>query len=245
MVGGNLISLIPSLASPRQFNLVGSGGYPGLVSYGAAYDFDADTARNGSDLVSSTNWLAQGTVSSTNWYEYFKNRFGLANATTNDNASLDLGALGKPSSRENPYYFVGDVTTAGDWSVGDGESIIVVVDGTLTINGSITTSGSGFIAFIVKRNISIASSVGTTASSTTSVIDGVYVAGETFLTGSGSERFVGKGIFVASVFDLQRDLGDTDNQNYAAELFQYDPALFLNLPGSMKEHSVTWQEVAP
>ncbi|MBI4062289.1 hypothetical protein HY410_00030 [Candidatus Gottesmanbacteria bacterium] len=251
LVGANLISRTPFLASPRLFNLVGSGGFPGLVTYGTTYDLDASTTSNGSDLVSSTNWFAQGTISGTNWYEYFRNRFGLANATTNDNALFpDIGALTKPASREKPYYIQGNVATSGNWSVGDGEAIIVVVDGSLTINGSITITGNGFIAFIVKDNISIASTVGVAASSSTSVLDGIYVAGNTFQTGgstnAGTERLVATGSFIANSFLLQRDLDSVSaNETTAAELFIYNPNLFLNLPDSMKEHPVTWQEVAP
>ncbi|MEK7592187.1 MAG: hypothetical protein AAB508_02220 [Patescibacteria group bacterium] len=83
-------------------------------------------------------------------------------------------------------------------------------------------------------------------------MEGVYITSPagTFSTGTstsvGTERFVGKGTFVAGNFSLQRDLASVvQNSNVSAELFTYNPALLFNMPDSMREVPITWQEVAP
>ena len=54
---------------------------------------------------------------------------------------------------------------------------------------------------------------------------------------------VATGSFIANSFSLQRDLDSVSaNETTAAELFIYNPRLFLDLPDSMKETPVTWQE---
>jgi hypothetical protein len=186
-----------------------------------------------------------------NYYDLFWRKFG--GPTTPDLGADDLvSPLAQPVSRETPYYAVGDVTTSGNWVVPDGETLTMLIDGDLTISGTITTTGTGFVAFIVNGNITVDPSVGTTFSSTTPVLEGVYITSPTgtFSTGlssvPGEERFVGQGIFVAGAFALQRDLESFGgNANYAAEYFIYDPSLLVSMPDSMKDAAVSWTEVAP
>jgi hypothetical protein len=136
--------------------------------------------------------------------------------------------------------------------VGTGESIVFIVNGNLTIGGNVNITGTGFVSFIVKGNITVLSSVGTGALSTTPVVEGVYIVSSTgtFQTGAsttvGAERFVGKGMFIAGNFSLERDLESTgQNTNASAELFVYNPQLLITMPDAMKELPVLWQEVAP
>ncbi len=132
----------------------------------------------------------------------------------------------------------------------------MIVNGNATINGQINIVGSGFVAFIVNGTITVSSSVGTSASLDNPVLEGVYVAMNAsqtggFVTGTSTSaltaRFVGKGMFIADDFTLQRDLEGygVGNSGSSAELFIYNPRLLLTMPEEMKENSVTWQEVAP
>jgi hypothetical protein len=99
------------------------------------------------------------------------------------------------------------------------------------------------------------SSVGTTALSTAPNVEGVYIATKadgtgTIITGTSTAlataRLVGKGMFIADNFTLQRDLDSYGgNTGSSPELFVYNPQLLLTMPDSMKELPVTWQEVAP
>lgn len=248
-----LRSYIP-MVTPRVFGLDGAAGYPGVMIYGNSYDFDASSFSLGSSLVSSQNWLVDAARTSVDYYDYFYQQYRSPTAT--DNALFfNLAAVDKPASREAPYYIAGNMGTNGDWSVGDGESIVFLVEGDLTINGRIDITGSGFIAFIVHGNITIDSSVGTAVSSTDSVVDGIYIA--TTEAGSGTidtgvstaastARFTGEGMFVADSFILRRDLEPYGgNTEYAAELFVYSPQLLITMPAAMQNMTVVWREVAP
>ncbi|MBI3559849.1 hypothetical protein HY087_01845 [Candidatus Gottesmanbacteria bacterium] len=246
---GNVISLVPNGITPRVFNLDGTGGYPGVVTYsGSGYDFDVGPTQ-GSTTVSSKNWLASDSRPIVNYYELLWRRFG--GGTTPDSFP-DLTAVAKPASRTTPYYVAGDMTTSGDWVVGDGETVIFIVSGNLTLGGKVTLTGSGFAAFIVSGNITVSPSVGGLYTSSTPVIEGIYVTSPTgtLKTGTssvpGAERLVAQGIFVAGSFLLERDL-ESINQNTttSSELFLYNPRLLFTMPDSMKDVPITWEEVAP
>ena len=149
----------------------------------------------------------------------------------------------------------------GNWSIPTGQSYVFLVNGNLTINGRINFVGTGFIAFIVKDDINISPGIGTTFSSATPVLEGIYIASGTLHTGvnggpgepnyfPGAERFVGKGIFIAGGVSLERDLstadaGTTANDTNAAELFIYNPELLLRMPESFKDVPIAWEEVGP
>lgn len=247
---GNLRSYIPNV-TPRVFSSNGTGGYPGIVTYGTSYDLDSSPLSTGGTLVSSKNWQVNATRVAIDYYDYFYRRFGAPTATDN-NSFPNLLSVAKPASRAKPHYIAGDMTTFGDWTVTTGETIIFIVTGNVTIGGKINITGDGFVAFIVNGNIIVNSTVGVSALSTASVLDGMYIVSPTgtFQTGpstsSGSERFVGKGMFIAGNFLLERDLELVGaNTASSAELFIYDPQLLFTLPDSMKDTSVSWQEVAP
>ncbi len=257
---GSLRSFIPAVI-PRTFITDSANGYPGVVSYGTLYDFDSDPFSEGATLVSSTNWQVNAGRTPVNYYDYFWHRFGSPTTPTTSAPFDNLTAVTKPASNctaascATPYYVVGNMTTTGNWSVGNNERIVILVDGNLTFGGRITITGNGFIAFIVNGTITVADTVGTTWSSTTPVVEGVYIATKADQSGliqtgtsinASTARFVGSGVFVADSFLLQRNL-DTygGNVNASAELFTYNPQLLLTMPDTMKDLSVTWQEVAP
>ncbi len=252
---GNIRSFIPAVV-PRVFNDDAINGIPGVMSYATTYDFDSDPYVTGATLVSSTNWQVSESRTPVHYYDYFLRRFGSPTTPTTSAPFDNLAAVTKPSSSSTPYYVVGDMTTSGNWSVGNSESIIIIVNGNVTIGGRITIIGSGFITFIVNGTITVSDTVGTTASSTTPVVEGVYIATTAGQTGSintgvslaaATARFVGRGMFISNGFLLQRDLEGfgTGNTGNAAELFVYNPRLLLTMPDTMKDLSVTWQEVAP
>jgi len=257
---GAIRSYIPSVA-PRVFIRDGTGGYPGVLTYGTSVDLDSDPFEPGTDLVSTDNWQVNTSRASVNYYDYFYRRFGAPTTATTDAPFDNLAAVSQPASNCTestcaPYYVVGDMTTSGAWSVGADERIVIVVDGDLTINGRVNITSNGFIAFIVNGTITVSDTVGTTASSTTPVVEGVYIATTDTQAGSintgssiaaATARFVGRGMFISNGFLLQRDLEGfgTGNTGNAAELFVYNPQLLLTMPDSMKELSVTWQEVSP
>jgi hypothetical protein len=228
------------------------------VTYGSTdvnpYDFSLATTDTGSTIVSSKNWLTHdGPFQTRDFYSYYFGGFGSPTTVDYDHVSSPITqpAVKAKSAdgKDVPYVVSGAMTTSGNWNVASG-NLIFLVDGNLTINGTMNVSGTGNIIFIVKGDIMVDPSVGTTYSSTSPVVEGVYVTNGTFHTGLssvvGTERFVGKGIFIGNNFSLERDLASVvQNGFYAAELFIYNPRLFMELPDQMKETSVVWQEVAP
>lgn len=251
---GALASSIPAGITPRVFSLDGTGGTPGIVTYGVAYDFDSDTASLGETFVSSRNWLTQETYLSTDFYQTFFRRFG--SPPTDDNGLFpNLSAVAKPASRFQPYYVSGDMRTTGDWNIGDGEQIIFLVNGNLTIGGNINLTGPlqrAFISFIVNGDIIVDPSVGRAFNSTVPNVEGVYITspagtfrtGQT--TGAASARLVGRGMFVAGNFALERDLDSVGhNIDYSAELFTYNPTFLVTMPQEMMDLYYHWQEVEP
>lgn len=249
------------LPASGTFIADGTGGYPGVMTYGTSFDLDSDPYAVGADRVSTDNWQVNTSRASVNYYDYFYRRFGAPTTPTTEAPFNNLAAVVQPvsnctASTCTPYYVVGDMTTSGTWSVGADERIVIFVDGNLTLGGRVNITGNGFIAFIVNGTITVADTVGTTASSTTPVIEGIYIATTAGQAGSintgyslaaATARFVGRGMFIANGFLLQRDLEGfgTGNTGNAAELFVYNPQLLLTMPDAMKELSVTWQEVSP
>jgi len=82
------------------------------------------------------------------------------------------------------------------------------------------------------------------------VVEGVYIAGGDIKTGkstnAGTERFVGKGMFAATNIIAQRNLYDLNhNIDTSADLFLYNPAFLVTMPGVLKDLTIEWQEVAP
>jgi len=255
IAGNAIISQIPAVGPvPRVFMLDAPFSdpahlFPGVVTYGgestANYDFDLGPLYS-PNLISSKDWLTYEDLPTHDFYNYFYAKLG--SPETADTLTLPLA---KPASRVKPYYLVGDVTTTGDWTIGNDESMVILVTGNLTIGGRITINGNGFLAFVVKGDISVSPSVGgPLTGGPVPVVEGVYLSSGTFHTGAssvaGAERFVGKGMFIANEISLERDLTSVGGNNTnAAEFFSYDPQLLFTMPDALKEMSTTWEEVAP
>ncbi|GEM_PF-654544 len=257
-----LKSLVPNGISPRVFNLDSSIGYPGVVTYGTSYDFDIGSGT-GSTLVSSKNWLVNESYASSDYYQTFWRRFGAPITYDYTNQSFTSPPAGCDVTTVNgkACYVSGTLTVSGNWNIGSG-SYVFIVDGNLLINGSINLTGTGFVSFIVKNDITVASSVGLAYNTAIpsddntlvpGIVEGIYITGPTgvFHTGTsatGTERFVGKGSFIAGDFRLERDLvGIAGGQNTttAAELFIYNPRLLIAMPDAMEDLPITWEEIAP
>ncbi len=230
------VAVAPPLPPPRAFILDDpASGYPGVATYGMDYNFDSSAMTHGQTWVSSKNWLVHDTVPVTDYYQVLYQQFG-SPAATAGNTTLSSRLAGSTT----PYYYNGNlIVNAPAWTIPSGDKVVVFVSGNLTINTPISITPGGFIAFIVKGNITIAPAV--------AAIHGIYITSPagTFDTGTGAVRFVGTGTFIAGNFVLGRNLGDVGNMSTASELFIYDPKLLFTMPDQMKKLSVSWEEVAP
>jgi hypothetical protein len=114
---------------------------------------------------------------------------------------------------------------------------IIFIDQDLTIRGNITLPSNSSIAFIVNGDITIESN--------SEFIEGIYMAKGTFTTQASNKQFIGRGLFAAGSFSLNRDLdsGATrKNYNTPAEQFVYRPELFLYAHEILKKPVYSWQE---
>ena len=252
---GKIVSKIPPSAVPRVF--LSDGGpagslFPGIPIYGSTavlpYDFDESPSSQGETIVSSKDWLVNQAHPTKDLYGTFYRKF---DSPTIADYTNEVTPISQPVSRVKPYYILGDVTTTGNWTVGDGEKLILLVDGSITISGQMHTTGTGIIVVIAKTEINFSPAVGVGAGISTPSIEGVYIAGSTLRTGAsttpGSERFVGKGMFIGNALALERDLASAvgGNLTTSAHLFIYNPGYLFSLPAKMLDRSISWQEVAP
>ena len=155
---GTLRSYIPSGATPRYFDLAPSGGTAGVVTYGTGYDFSSGVFDKGESYVSAPGWLAHDTYGATDYYALMFHRFGSpADANADYTGPTTFSAIpSSPPKNGSAYYVNGDLTIdTTSWSVGTGQSIVVLVSGKLTINKPINITGTGFVAFITRGDISV------------------------------------------------------------------------------------------
>lgn len=191
-------------------------------------------------------------------YDYFYRNYSMGVSPTSDVNNLNnLTKPGSPPNNGRAYYANGDAEIRnGSWNVSSGESIVVFINGDLNIEREIQVEEGGFLAFIVKGDITIDQSVcQSNYLSQDPVVEGLYLADGTLTiegTGSGGDcKFVGGGSFVGwSGVNLQRDFNDGGaqsawNSQAPAELFVYRPDLIVNLPERMSTPLYLWQEVAP
>jgi hypothetical protein len=196
-------------------------------------------------------------------YDYFYRNSGLGNSPSNDFTGSETDAL-KPTynASDITYYQNGNLTIQSPWSVASGETYVVFVEGNLTLTDGdgasdqlIDVADGGFLAFIVSGNILVEEQLGnSTLASTTSNVEGVFVADGTLTiesrgtTAGGDDRFVGEGVFVGwGGVNLDRDFSDgstrsLENNSKAVELFVYRPDFLVNMPDIMLVPIRIWQE---
>lgn len=251
-VSGSIISNLPATYADTFLLADEPAAESGVVSYGGSYDFRLDNQDDGEDSVSPTNRLinqASIPIFTNDWYQEYYDRFGSPTAYDRDCTS-GCSVLEAEFPSSDPYYINGDVTIAGAFSIDSGQTIIMLIDGDLTIDNPINITSGGFIAFIVSGDITVTDNVGVAAAAAISpVVEGIYIANGTFTTSlsanTATERFIGKGTFVANSFSMLRDLdedGTVDNDDTSADVFIFNPELLFTMPTEMQDVSVRWVE---
>jgi hypothetical protein len=126
---------------------------------------------------------------------------------------------------------------------------VVFVDGNLTVNAQITVAPGGFVAFIVKKNITFDSNLGwSDPRNTQAIVAGVFVADQQIIVagkGGGNDlKFVGEGTFVGwgGVQLGRRFTPVQTNNTYPTELFRYRPDFMDVVPARMTRPIYVWQE---
>ncbi len=195
--------------------------HAGVVSYGGSSDF-------GSGNASLENWLAQtGTSPKGRTFSGFK--------TLLDNPKVEDNYPGLSSLSSGVYHYSQDITVNSN--LANGEKIILLVDGNVTVSTDLTVSNGDFLAIIASGNITFAPEV--------SQAQGLFFADGRIDTGSADNQFLGEGMFLGlSGFSFGRDLQTSFNLQ-PAEVFTFRPDLLINSPTELWLEYHTWTEVAP
>lgn len=178
-------------------------------------------------------------------YTYFYSLYSMGISPTSDFTGS------KPTSAPlngRAHYGQGNLTIGSEWKVKNKESIVVFVNGNLTISDKISVENGSFLALIVSGDIIFANTIGSSPSSTSTTVEGVFIADRIIVQGGrsgGDLKFVGAGTFVGwSSVLLQRQYATPlNNSLYPTELFIHRPDFVVNTPERMKRPLMVWQEV--
>ncbi len=220
------------------FNLDGTGGDPGVVHYGTTVDL-------GDGTVSSKGWLARsGYTGKTYGFEFWRTQLDMSAAATADWTSNELLDANKPSGK-TVYYANGDMNISNStWQVADGEIVVVLVRGNLTIDDRIDVAKGGFLMFVTTGNIAINPTVN--SEDGVSAVEGVYIADGSVSDGGGDKKLMMEGTFVGwQGMSLTRDFKTVRNNSEPIEVVNYRPDFLISAPAALKRPPLVWEEVAP
>lgn len=250
------------------FDVVGTGGYPGVPGYGG-------TTSLTTPKVSVTGWLANSAISSTKTYNstYFLNAIPadvtVANGTLTEidpgNPSIAGSTFESGGTAADGFYWYEydgtgtDLTINSDVNVNSGEAgrkvILIVKNANLNIGGNInfthgtTVTGSGLFMVVTTGNIVVGSGVGG-GGGTPANLEGVYVADGQFESCPAgdtcdSQLWIRGSVAAYGGYSLQRDVGAALNTTTPSEVFEYAPELDLMFPSKLANYVINWREVAP
>jgi hypothetical protein len=211
--------------------LANTGGTAAAVLRASGTAPTATSGTLGVGTVNADGWSAKTTYKGKRAdYNYFKNEMGLLSTTTSE---TNLNS--KPAAGPAFHYMEDTSTITNPWNVLGN----TFVDGDLNINANVTVAPGGFLAFVVKGNIIVDSSV--------TEIHGLFVSDGDFNTlsaGTDTQLRVEGSVVAWGNVNLARDLVG-DNSNTPAELFVYRTDLLTAMPDEMKSFVMQWSEVVP
>ncbi len=215
-------NLSVNLPEGEYLSGISAADYPGVVSYGGG------SADLGNGSASTEGWLVEsGLTPKGRTFTGFKTLLG--NPTVEDNYP------GLSSLSSGLYHYSQDITI--DNNLNSGQKVILLVDGSVTINSNLTVANGDFLAVIASGNITFASDV--------AQAQGIFFAEGQISTGDSDSQFFGEGMFLTTAdFVFGRDLSASGNEQ-PAEVFTFRPDLLINSPTSLWLSPQTWTEVAP
>jgi hypothetical protein len=159
-----------------------------------------------------------------------------------------------PPSLPHGVFYAGSDVKLNAFTVPANQNYVFLINGTLTIQGSISVPVGSTALFASAKDIVVASSVGSLSTDTTSDLDGWYVAGGSFILNSTNScpdlRLNVAGSVVVNALgnggSLQnnRDLC-ADDANYPTISFMQRLDLIMNAPLFIKQQQTVSQEIAP
>lgn len=254
ITNGKIQSVIPIACTlpgcNPNFNLNGTGTYPGIVMYGSS-STPVFTAAGGQGKVSTKNWLANTSyMGKTYDYSFFE---GLVPSTVTVNEITTdtingnyFQQNGTPSNNFVWFRRTGNLTITGNVNVNSTRKVILLVKGgNLTESAQIRLkkTGDGFFMAIVNGSINFDPAL--TGSGGQPAVEGLFLADNQIHTGAGSEQLYVRGTLAAiGGIVLERDL-QANNANTPGEFIEYAPDLIFSYPRDLTRTRVIWREVAP
>lgn len=246
----------PGLSLKDGYNTADSEGY--VMSGGGAIDSTLDSSTQYDYLREDrgTSYISGTTLKTAREdYDYFSGLFSMGDTPSPDTISGSKPASAPVNGRA--YYVNGDLDITSDWVVNakngatPADSMVIFVNGNLNVKKTITVAEGGFLAFIVKNNITFDATIGqsllTKSSAADAVAQGVYIAnGQIIVNSNGSSdlKFIGAGTFVGwNGFQLNRRyFPDATNNTFPTDIFIYRPDFIFTLPPRMTKPYQLWQE---
>lgn len=234
--GGNLNNNIPVSASSPNLSIE-LDDWPGIVSHQ-----DTNGVSLGSGFPSKDtegHWLAQSEYQGKPYdsFQFFKKKFATQIATEN----YPEGSGTNTPSENQVYYAKSSRTLSGNWNIGAGRWIVLLVEGNVDINTNIIVPKNSFLAIAATGNITFDPSV--------TQAQGMFIADGVISTGTGANAFEGQGVFATTTFSLGRDLGGVQNETTPAETFVARPDFIMSSYQSAENNLwwffQRWQELAP
>jgi hypothetical protein len=233
-----LESLIPSSATNKNLSISNTDpnneSDAGLVAWNDAVNLNVGTpSQKGYRIDQQLPFLED--------FDYFKSK--LENRLE-DEPSDNINAISL--ARDGMYWLDGNQTLNANWNDVT-RAIVVLIDGSLTINGGganspITVGTGGFVFFIVDGPITFAPEV--------NEVYGMFLStGDIMIEydAANQQAFKGHGSFVSTNGDIvsYRSLEGSNNSTDPATEFIYDPGLVINTPNVLRTNATVWEEVAP
>ncbi len=276
---GDLTSLIPDTcilpACNPVFGLKGTGGFPGVPSYGGSADFSLNS-DSGIAAETPYNWSAdtQSSFRKTYNYAFFEAQIPTDVVPTEIDSSASPSCVpGGGCTLNGGFFNSGGTATRGYvWYHFDGETldtltingnvnlvgtrkvVLLIEGGDLNISGRINigTPGSGFFMAVVgknasggKGNILIDDSVSRPSAA---AIEGVYLAEGQISTGTGgtdSDSPLYLRGSFAAYGGMVLERNLADDSDTPAEFIEYAPEIIATFPRVFTTRRMSWKEVAP
>lgn len=254
---GTISSKIPSTCQAPTcfpyFDLVGDGGFPGVVIHKSSVNF-------GRGEVSEEGWIANAGYSNTRVYSagyYIGNIPSDAVVNSIPLSSIEGNFFSSGGTPTNGYYWYlydgsenagAPLTITSGVDLGERKVVLMVKNADINIQGNINlTRGQGFFLGLTTGDINISPLVGGGDGPN---LEGVYIADGTFHSGSGGvesdiQLKVRGSVAGHSGISLERDVGELSNPTTPSELFEYAPDQELLFPVKLSYKPSNWREVAP
>ena len=238
---GGVQSIIPSsFTGTPNLILPDANGRYGILVYGTKNPLQLGT--NTKAQVSTKLWEALSLYGGLRYdYNYYNTRMDVFASTAWDGGDLNYDDKGVGYQI---FKHTGDVTLSATTLSGT-QKVILLVDGTVTVNGDLIVPKGAFLGIIAKKNMIFNSAVAKAQG--WFVAEGISVpckqtAGE---CDKDDIKFLGEGSFVGwTNITLGRDQGRTNNQS-ASEMFTYRPDLLVNTPTPMKVYTRKFTPFVP